>query len=74
MDKDKLQEAINEAHRFIKAAVEARAIMDGKPVRYLDYTKKMPVTYEGHGYGPANAAVRRASMDLTRALANLRKY
>jgi hypothetical protein len=81
MDKNKLQAAINEAHRFIKAAVEAKAIMEGKPVRfYMKYNhnisnyEKTPVLYEGYGYGPANASARRASMDLTRALAKMRKY
>jgi len=77
MTHDDLKTAIAEAQRFLHFAVEAKAIMEGKPVRtYYDYALKqqVPVDYKGSGYGPANAAARRASMDLTRALAKMRKY
>ncbi len=55
-----LNEAINECNRFLEKAKYLKA-NDAKP--------------EGPGYffGKDVAAVKRASMDLSRALANLRK-
>ena len=72
-----LQIAIAEAHRFLSVAVEAQAIKDGKPIgTYYNYAEKkeIAITWKGDGHGPANAAAKRASMDLTRALAKMRKY
>lgn len=60
-----LQKAIMEAKRFIEVAEKVKIIHDkyksGKPfIRIKDYTKE-------------SAACKRASLDLTRALAELRK-
>lgn len=60
-----LNEAMNEATRFLKLAKELRNEMSAK------YDGKK---YDYHYGGTKNfSAVRRASMDLTRTLANLRK-
>lgn len=55
-----LDEAIEEAERFLKRAKELKEVSDGR-IR---------------GWYPSqlNSAVRRSSMDLTRTLANLRRY
>ncbi len=62
MDYKTLCEAINEAKRFMARANEL---------------KKESERTESKGYlawGPISSAVRRSSMDLTRALAKMRKY
>ena len=58
MTLEKLDKVIAEAQRFLSAAVEARRRM-----KNVGFTRSDIFT----------AATRRASMDLTRALANLRK-
>jgi hypothetical protein len=68
MDIEGLEIAIRQARWFLERAVHAKEIMEGKPAGPLG------CSYKGTGYGPANAAARRSSMDLTRALAQLRKY
>lgn len=59
---DKLQDAINEAHRFLDKANTAKArLIAEKSQQYGCYsTKEM-------------ASAKRASMDLTRSLSELRK-
>lgn len=59
MSPDKIQEAISEAQRFIVRAEKAMS----------DFVTN-PYAYNGT---PATAACKRASMDLTRALADMRK-
>lgn len=61
MNKKNLNEAINEATRFLKKAIELKESIKNEPDGYI---------YVGTAI---NAATKRASMDLTRALANLRK-
>ncbi len=58
MQIDKIKEAIQEARRFIYRAGKAISRIEGKDYRYV--SKEV-------------AACRRASMDLTRSLAELRK-
>ena len=65
MNVERLQNAIVEAERFIRAAKKVEIIhskyANGKPwIRVGEYTKE-------------SAACKRASMDLTRALAEVRK-
>ena len=62
-----LQACILEAERFLKKAKTALQIHKDEVVMYKGADKH---TY---GDGPANAAARRSSMDLTRALAVLRR-
>ena len=59
MTRDKLMKAINEAHRFLKAAQEAKQY-EPNDATYL-------------GPNKLTGAAKRASMDLTRALADLRR-
>ena len=66
MTKQTLDKAINEAKRFIKAAEQVKVHSSvngdtGKLWYYLDAPTK------------ASGACKRASMDLTRALAEMRK-
>lgn len=63
-----LETCIQEAQRFLSRAKAALKVHKDEVAFYKRNDKH---TY---GDGPGNAAVRRASMDLTRALANLRKY
>jgi len=76
MNIEQIQKAETEAKRFIKAAREAEQRISNDFFAY----------YEKSGVGPEKnmmpwtvtsretAACRRASMDLTRALADLRRY
>lgn len=69
MDKKTLDRTVAEARRFL-AAVEALRAAESKPPTVAvvgEYTYPSPV-------GRERAACRRASMDLTRALADLRRY
>jgi len=59
MTVEKLATAIDEANRFIERAVAAKNSVDDGNWHDFDYTK--------------TAAAKRSSMDLTRALAELRK-
>lgn len=66
MNKDTLNAAIREAERFVKLAKVCRN--NGEP--YKDATGRHLFT----GYPPKDSgATKRASMDLTRALADLRR-
>lgn len=61
MKKETLKVCIEEAERFLKRAQELEGAEDGKDA-------------EGYYYNPKEqAAVLRSSMDLTRALADLRQ-
>jgi len=63
MNTETLQAAIGEAKRFLekaKFALECRKMADGT------------FSMRGDDYGSANAAARRASMDLTQSLARMR--
>ncbi len=62
-----LETCIQEAQRFLSRARAALQVHKDERVFYKGEDKH---TYGG---GPGNAAVRRASMDLTRALAKRRK-
>lgn len=64
MNRDKLAAAVAEAERFIK---RAKALPKPEPYQSGNHTFT-------HDYFPREqGAVRRASMDLTRALADLRR-
>ncbi len=60
MNVDKLKKAINEATRFQKAAKAALARLEWDRTAYISGSTE-------------TAAAKRASMDLTRALAEMRK-
>lgn len=61
MQKSKLETAIAEAERFLKKAKVLQKMVKKNESDYI-------------GYCAETATVRRSSMDLTRALADLRKY
>lgn len=74
MTEDKLSIAIQEAERFIKRAKDLRKKRQADKVRVQQaeaagnkyvYSDQLP---------KESGSVRRASMDLTRALADLRRY
>lgn len=56
---ERIEIAANEAKRFLRRVRERAAALEGDT--------------NHNGIGPANAAIKRASMDLSRALADLRK-
>jgi len=59
---DKLQDAINEAHRFLdKAKAAKERLIEEQNKKYKSYSAK------------EMASAKRASMDLTRALSDFRK-
>jgi len=64
MNRDKLKDAIFEAERFLK-----RAKSLPKPIPY----ERVGYTFSGDDFPKEQGAIKRASMDLTRALAELRK-
>jgi len=64
VDRKKLKIAIAEAERFI---ARAKALPEPQP--YVMQGR----TYLNHNFPKEQGAIRRASMDLTRALADLRK-
>lgn len=66
MNRDKLKEAIIEAERFLK---RAKALPE--PVERRYYHKDEIYLYDN--FPVEWGAIRRSSMDLTRALASLRK-
>jgi len=68
VDIENLEDCIQEAQRFLNRAKAALKIHKDERVYYKNADKR---TY---GDGPLNSAVRRASMDLTCALAKLRRY
>jgi len=67
MNREKLQTAIQEAERFLD---RARTAQNG--FVWTDFTNR-PGGYFHHEHTPDTAAAKRASMDLTRALADLRR-
>ena len=81
MNKDKLITAVTEAHRFLARAEELQQAYD----KYEGWENANPEERRASRYvfnphsdpftgSKESGAVRRASMDLTRALAELRKY
>lgn len=66
MNPETLAKAISEAERFLRIASEVEVFHglyeNGKPHHYLESPTK------------ENAACKRASLDLTRALAQMRRY
>jgi hypothetical protein len=68
VDISNLESCIQEAERFV---LRAKATLQAHKDEASLYKNDDKHTY---GNGPQNAAVRRSSMDLTRALAALRKY
>lgn len=67
MDRDKLESAILEAHRFIIRAQETQQGFE------FHKFSKIEGGFWKHNDTRKTAATKRASMDLTRALADLRK-
>ncbi len=61
MDKEKLNEAVFEAKRFLKRVDELKRKSNKEDKHYFWQPKE-------------TGAIRRASMDLTRSLASLRKH
>jgi len=64
MDRDKLKIAVAEAERFLK---RAKALPKPEPYQSGGYT------FAGDNFPREQGAIKRASMDLTRALADLRR-
>lgn len=64
VDRTKLANAVQEARRFIE---RAKQLPEPQPVQAGDYQYLMD------SYPKETGAIRRASMDLTRSLAELRK-
>lgn len=67
MNRQSLTTALVEAERFLERAREAQA-----EFVWTDFTNQAG-GYWRHEHAPDTAAAKRASMDLTRALAELRK-
>jgi hypothetical protein len=70
-----IDSCINEAERFIAKAKEARAELDVHRANMVGENKWTDAMFEEDwsGFGsPTTSACRRASMDVTRALAKLR--
>lgn len=71
MNIEKIDGAIAEAQRFIKTA---KALKAAKQKRHEQYKKSWPHSTVDNAHCPREqGALRRASMDLTRALADLRR-
>lgn len=68
MNRDRLQTAIAEAERFLLKAKQANA-----GFAWAESPHWKEGGYWRHEHTPDTAAAKRASMDLTRALADLRK-
>lgn len=68
MRRQALNKVFHEAHRFLEAVNNLKAV---QPQTAGDYTSQRANNYIDAS--KLTAAVRRASMDLTRALAELRK-
>ena len=64
MNREKLKACIFEAERFLK---RAKALPKPQPYEHSGYI------FPGDSFPKEQASIRRASMDLTRALAELRK-
>lgn len=65
MNQKDLEVSISEAHRFLSKAQALESLFK----KYPDQT-----WYHAPKYAVVSAACKRASMDLTRALAEIRKY
>ena len=73
---DKLERAISEARRFLATATDYQNAIGNERVRVLKARKAEPDNAWKHwqqSFPAKSGATRRASMDLTRALADLRK-
>lgn len=64
MDRDKLEAAVLEAERFIRAA---KSLPNPEPYHSGSHI------FVNNNFPRESGAIRRASMDLTRSLADLRK-
>ena len=73
MDTKKLNVAIEEAERFLGKAKELRFLITEDDKKWKEAKAKGEHYWTGSN-PKESGAVRRASMDLTRALANLRRY
>ena len=78
MTKEALNHAVSEAERFLASVKAYKA----REVKEREYRERMNEKYPGHGYSPDYASatgtkeagsLRRASLDLSRALTELRK-
>lgn len=75
MDLKKLDHAIEETERFLSRAKALRKSIATEDARVAAAKRNDPKGWHFTSSFPAQSgAVRRASMDLTRALANLRRY
>jgi hypothetical protein len=78
MDLKKLNATIEEAERFLAKAKNLRAAMkreaDLKKLKEKEAEKESKLHIWVSSLPAENGEVRRASMDLTRSLAQLRKY
>lgn len=70
MNRDKLKTAIAEAGRFIAAA---SVLLGTKVQTFQSAGEYRPAPWSGNGAPVQQGATRRASLDLTRALADLRR-
>jgi len=70
VDIEKLNNTIEEAEKFLKKAKELRNLMEEDKKREMESKDY----YYSSGNPKESGAVRRASMDLTRSLADLRRY
>lgn len=66
MKPSKVREAVEEAHRFLARAGELL-----KTEKKVDWAKE--AIFDGSNSGALSGACKRASLDLTRALAAMRK-
>ena len=76
MSNAKLDRAINEARRFLATATDYQNAIHNEEVRVAKANKAVPApTYKQYpnSFPIKSGATRRASMDLTRALADLRR-
>lgn len=76
MSNTKLDRAVSEARRFLSVATDYQNAVHNEEVRVSKANKAVPApTYRQYpnAFPAKSGATRRASMDLTRALADLRK-
>jgi len=74
MTENELNDAIDEAERFIRRAVVARDAVRKDRVEWDKWLRDNSYLRNAPHPGAAKGACRRASVDLTRALAALRRY
>ena len=70
MGRDDVEDAIAEAKRFI---VRAEVLLASTPSTYQRDGRYREEPWNGNGAPKLSGAVRRASLDLTRALAHMRR-